>query len=557
MPYAYFILIESKNSTKEFMFLNAIVFIKAIGYPFTNGEQLIEIGILAVSITGIIFLGVKLFLINQQGLWKAATPSLMLVNFGLFNSWQISSVRNGLVSWYSPTLITFWLGFIGLTYCLYNQDSTIVKIDRFKKQWIFLTLAILTFLYAISGLTTIEDKGSWLYAITPVSASCLRQYQSSPTYCEHYPFSMFGRGDFERMQSIAEPLHRHRLTVFSHRQTRTLQGDFVLNTVQIERFQDSQPVYWSSNRGKNPLPFSDYRHLNAIIPTGNIITWKITIPPTTQSAILKTAIAPGQNNKSHALDATLSLKDERGQTIPLFSQSLANFRWIPIQIPLSEYAGQTIILQFSIQSDLPEQVGVFRYPQIKLLLDRSKTAKTPFIAPVIAPSNTDLNPQFISTHANDFQFPIPQTRLGKLSNLNLFPENESIVTHISEEQPGSWEYDLKVPLPLINYSHFYFCIAASETIQPRMSSISYRLSGQLDFPHKQVIHVPLMPDEAEHCYSYDLKLLERDRVEKLTALRFEPINLHNNESTSPDRNTQNWIKIKQFRLVKEHLQSSP
>jgi len=120
---------------------------------------------------------------------------------------------------------------------------------------------------SVSALVALSnrDYGSklvFLQTRTPASASCLRNYNLAPSYCEQYVFN-WGVGHPGFLAQLARPLQRNDLSVFSSNEEWNLQGDWALDTVWV-KFPGRPRATWAEDSPNRPLPFYDFRHLETV-----------------------------------------------------------------------------------------------------------------------------------------------------------------------------------------------------------------------------------------------------------------------------------------------------
>ncbi|MGK7927816.1 MAG: hypothetical protein AB4290_21695, partial [Spirulina sp.] len=288
--YIFHLMVRGVGNRQILTLFNFPLFIKAIGLPFWLGKQiLIGIGFYGTGSIGFIFLLIVSLLVwlrRSPKFIKPATPALMVLSFALLSLWQITTFRDDLAPWYVTPFMNFWLGILGLAYVLYLNPNArrgskikilnIFATARSAKIYSSVIFFSLTYFYLMSGITY-TDKAFYLSSRIPAAAACLQSYKTAPTYCEEHLFQA-GYGDFTSIQKLAEPLEKHQLSVFSPHQTRTLQGDFILDTVRLQDSPDRDLIYWSSDWGKTVKSWRDYQHLNLIIPSFAEVQWTVEIP---------------------------------------------------------------------------------------------------------------------------------------------------------------------------------------------------------------------------------------------------------------------------------------
>jgi hypothetical protein len=566
-PYIFHLLVRGGGNSKILTLLNFPLLIKAIGLPFGLGKQiLIGIGFYGTGAIGFIFLLVIFLLIwfrRSQKFIKPAIPALMILSFALLSLWQITSFRDDLAPWYVTPFMNFWLGILGLAYVLYlNPKSQETKTHKILKVFataksakiyssiVFFSLA---YFYVMSGITY-QDKAFYLSSRIPAASACLQNYRTAPTYCEEHLFQA-GYGDFTAIQKLADPLEKHQLSAFSPQQTRTLQGDFILDTVRLKDAPDRKLIYWSADRGKNIDSWRDYRHLNLIIPDSSAVEWTVTIPSNAREAEFHTAIA-SQNSRSHPVTFTLNLESENDSEADRIVKTLPRDRrsWYPLSIPLTPYIGQTISLHLQVESsgNRSETLGIYRYPFIDLTLnpniDIDKKSK-------IIPTNTDLSPRFPAKTPRDFQFDLRDRNLWKIEGLKI-PTTELAPTQkwIVDAFPPSLEYNAPLNLCWADYAYFSVNMAVSPAIYPQTLKVDYRSSDRETFHKDDYFKIPLIADGQIHGYTYKMRLLSLEKETRLAGIKIHPFVVHGILKTG-EQQEENWVKITDLRFL--HRKGKP
>jgi len=98
----------------------------------------------------------------------------------------------------------------------------------------------------------------------PDSASCLRNYQTAPTYCEGTLFQ-WGVGNPRYVQTLAEPLEKYGYQYLLLIKL-DITGDYVLDDVKVSSPSFSQVSWWTGLDGEKSS-WQDYRHLDLLLPS--------------------------------------------------------------------------------------------------------------------------------------------------------------------------------------------------------------------------------------------------------------------------------------------------
>ncbi|KGF72878.1 hypothetical protein DO97_03985 [Neosynechococcus sphagnicola sy1] len=544
--YGVYVLLGQTQRVEAPKGLDGSLILRALGYPFAIGseyERSQTVGLvgLALAVTGLGLLG------WQRRRWQQAAPALMLIVYGLVVVLQITVARGNLAPWYVTPFMSFWMGLLGLAYVLggHRADSLTSPMGQWvtagtARLWSLTFLASLTFLYVTSNLTS-GDKMHYIYSRSPVSAACLRHYQTAPTYCEQYVF-IWGVGLVDMLNQRAAILDRHQLSVFAPQQHWTLQGDFVLDSVQVA--EATPEVVWSPDWGQTTLPFSDYRHLNLVLPTPSAITWTISLPENLEAAKFQTAIALGTAPMAspQPLTATIELEGSNPSQSFHISQRLRAepAHWYPVQFSLKQYRGQTITLRLSSQGDRGTPV-VYRHPSIDLTIGPSDAWGLD-AATEIQPTNTERSPQLPQPSNQDFPWDIHNAALWKVSGMTVVPGTGIPSWQVTADTP-SLTFQPPLNICLANYSHFLVQLAADSNFSPRALQLYYQLNGESNFSDSHALQIPLLSDSQMHTYTYDLKLLELHPSDRLTGFRLHPI-------ARATATGNNRVAIADLRLIK-------
>jgi hypothetical protein len=521
------------------------VFIQAVGWPFSENLLLAQsnetIGWIGLGLGAA---GVLLILgFRSRLVLKQSSPAIMLLLYTLLNIFLVTMFRGPLAPWYTGHYILYWIGLTGLAYLLLVTDQSHRLSYGVRSAWSVLVFVAIAVSYFNSNLTYI-DKVFFLHTRSPASAACLRAYQTAPTYCEKSLFPV-NPGRFEMVAGLAKPLQRSHLSVFAPQQRWTLQGDFILNNVNIDETAGAPEIIWTTDLSNSPAQWDDFRHLNLLLHPPNTISWTVTLPESLIEAEFHSAVAISES-ALESVDADgvgfevhIFSNDEMGELA--FSQYLAPSHrgWRSFDLPLKQYAGQTITIQLTTQmGDNPdEDWALYRYPYI----DIKMTPEVSVSQQPITPSNTDLSPAFsIKPAADDFVF----------ENLESW-QSEKLKQIRIDELPSTWRVTGDNPnismefsdICLPDYAYLYIETSVSSDIWPRAMEIYYRLDDQA-VPDEiaSPIIIPLLADGKMHAYSYDLKLLDIQHHNRLTGIRLDPV--------SNGSSGESLVQIKDFRLIR-------
>lgn len=443
-------------------------------------------------------------------------PALILLLYSSLVIYQIALFRNPSAPWYTFVGMSFWVGLTGLAYALLGTtvpfSSGAARAGEVILLWSGGLLGLFVAFYLTSNLAY-TDKVFHVVTRAPASAVCLRHYRQAPTYCEglvsQWPPNRF-------LEKMGVPLERHHLSIFAPRQRWPLQGEFVLDAVQLTETPGLPDIFWSESMTPSPTAWSEYRRLNLALYPPNAISWTVSLPANLEWATFHAAIARASNPNTSTIQLEISLQEH-----PLFSQHLTpdQQQWQPLQIPLNAYAGQTITLRLAAKTEPDSQGdwGLYRYPYIDLMTDpqRAVTASEP-----LAPANTDLSPTFHPRLTNqDFSLMTLPPEMWQVSHNLVLPKIDRLPIVMQATAPEAFLQTLPLPqLCLSDYSHIYFKAAAPLNFRPHYIRVEANYMHGASLRHKQV-EIPLLFDTAPHEYTYDLKLWELEQQARLQSMR--------------------------------------
>jgi hypothetical protein len=562
-PYLDFLLLKPglgpfHENEKIVSFFNYPLIIQSIGWPFAeNFSSSIAnargwVGLI-LCLIGLGFIWLRREKINITYL----APALLLIIYSLLNIWQVSVFRNGLAPWYAAPFMLFWIGLLALAYNLwldwYNAPK---RTSIFRNvtsltipMWCLALIGTLAYFYLTSNLTY-SDKSFLLRTRSPASASCLRNYKTAPTYCERALF-VWELGEYQLISQLAQALERHHLSVFAPHQRWDLQGDFILNNVRIHQVPGFPNIFWSADLLNQPVPWSDYRHLNLFLHSPNSIDWTINLPPNLKQAEFRSAIAisqsaPHDSNADGVIFEVSALSEGKAPTT-LFRQFVEPEQrdWIPFSIPLNQYAGQSVTLHLTseMRGNNLHDWAMFRYPYIEVILN-PMDSKDVIEKEAIRPSNTDLSPLMPRPTVKDFRFDLANSSLWDVNGMK--PIQTGIIsndTWIVGEDPFL-KFNQPLNICLSDYTNLYVRMSASPNIALRYIQVFLQINNNPGY--QDIPEITLLADGQMHEYTYDLKLLGLDQRSRLTGIRLDPVEKGASSG-------QSFIKLTDFRIIRSDL----
>jgi hypothetical protein len=527
-PYLYYTFIDSGSSGGIISLFNFKAALKLLGAALAQNGFKEQEGYLlgAVGVAGICIFIILMYLWLKRfhtTLLNQSTPPILLIFWGILGAWLISFARSDMAPWYASISINFWIGLSGLIFILifdYLDLSNDKSLHRLKSIFFILpvsALIIISAIYLSYNVFSLQYP-FYLPSRAPSSAACLRNYQTAPTYCERLLFQ-WGSRDVNLIQLLAEPLAKRRLSVFAPHQIWTLQGDYVLNDVQIYSPSFSQVSWWTDLDGERSQWY-DYRHLDLLLPSPATISWPIDLTKNINHAELKTAIGINthyaESKNGENVTFKIIIKPESQKEKILYEKNISSdvHGWQDIQIKLNDYIGKKITIQLSTEGGENEMGAwaMYKFPiidirenQQPLLFDENNQYQ---------PQNTDLFKEFPTTSINDLVF----DGLDK----NMW---EGVNIHQSSNDPNTWLpendslFKLRSPISLCmsNYSEIIVQIADPENTTGYI--IVYLTSNN----GLHTINMPILRDGKMHSYSYPLRLLELDPNSSLLDISVKPI----------------------------------
>ena len=541
-PYLYFFIFKPGQATQQPLhltlasFLNFNFIINLLGRPlvklwtFEMISQYMLVGAMGVFLALACFI-IFLVSIRQKQNWRLLFPPTLISTIGLSCVWLASTGRTTLADWYITIAWPFWLGIVGFNFILLllptESDSAINSSKKTgSKLWAIITLMIIGFLYARSNIGN-PVYGFFLYSRTPASASCLRDFQNAPTYCESFLFQWpIQRPEF--IYELGQPLATHQLSVNSQQQQWSLQGDYILERVETVQNANTEPIGWFdglSGKRISRLGTERWRHLDLLLQSPNSLKWTLDLPEYTKSAVLITAVGIHQNINPNAgsdgLTFSISISGEAVQPAAIFEKKILpeDHQWIPVRYDLSSYRGKKITIQFS---SLPGEnntgdLAMFQYPVINFQMARHPQMQS---TSTYTPENTDLWAGFQGPGPDDISWNGKDADIWNITNLTAITDHPG--SYLIGEDP---QFQLKQPVNLCLADFRYFFVEYS--LPPgllRVAQIFYQLDDNQPLSEEHSFSFTTIGDGQRHVYTYPVRLLDLDVPPntRLINIRFDP-----------------------------------
>ncbi|MBX9668201.1 MAG: hypothetical protein K2X93_11305 [Candidatus Obscuribacterales bacterium] len=548
-PYIYFLSIRGSANpelVKTFGIVDGSFVLNALGRPFAKSMgmeygRLPQAELSALILIALMVAAVIPLFRRQVKLDGVRMIGLLLFAYGFISVWSVGVFRTHVAPWYASMSLYCWLGLITLSIA---NLSNLFESNIGKRLWARPQAATISGALAIvcvmalflSTNLTYKDKQFFLNARAPVSAEYVRFFNSSPTFLESSIFSNDGRPD--RITAFASALNRHRLCIFAPQTTMSLQGQFALEQVSIERSAASKRVAWLEDRSlKKSASWRDYHHLNLSIPEGNTVNWRVTVPSDAEEMVFCTSVAAMAEPTGACADgappklvSTVSIFPNSPDTVRVASGDCAGASyvvrcddaWKPVRLNLLPYRGKSVTIRLGSSTRgsayarlckdgdcLPGSV-VYMYPHITEVVSHdsggvrtvrsgtaSNTTSGKIVSEEFCPSNTDVSPLFPHLQGERFDFPNLLSQVWKKVEL-------PIPADASHSMPGRyWDVEPKTGIPIDSYEYLTMNLAPL----PGKTWCSLKMHLQFDDGTIDGFSMPLLPDTRTHSYVYPLRLL--------------------------------------------------
>lgn len=552
LPYLLFRLLFPRGTGGAFISLfNFEFFIHALGWPLAQGFSLNEAFIKGLFALFFLISGAGILIIKKTVKVKKAIPALMLIVFSWVNIWQLCMFRGVLEKWYANLSIPFWIGLLGLAYVFadgfYIRDK---KPFPFKLKigplWSFCVFATLLIFYLTSNISYL-DKSLFLRYRSPVSLTCLQKFESAPTYCGNFLIWFFD--NYEELVSFVQVLKNHHLSVFAPKQKWTMQGEEILEKVKKIEDPKVPSIFWSADKTNQSVSFTNFRELNLFLHSPNAVEWELMLPKDLKDAFFRTAVAISESapldKESDGATFKVSVQSDGENPETLFSYHLSpkHRNWIPVNISLTRFADKKIYIRLFSEpgKNFFNDWIIAKFPHVSLENREKDKADLKLTAKA---KNTDLSEGFPRSTPEDFNFPVSDLSKWVFRNLDQITlnQNKDLVAKVGNDP--QMEFAPEMGECISNFSHFTVRILVSKDITSKLLQVYYKLNGQPEFSEDRSFKIPLLGDGRIHSYSFDLRLMEHEREDRLTGFRLDPVLM--GDPSFKDNN----ITISEFRLVR-------
>jgi hypothetical protein len=543
LPYLYFFFYKPSQFTQPVhlnlqTLFNLDFIVNMLGRPLVNlwtfdlTRQYLVTGAIGIvlAIACCIFFIVGL----RRKKYSLFVPAILVIALGFGGVWMTSIGRTTLASWYITAAWPFWLGIVGFGFILLihpDDDRPVFQSDfdyLIKLGGVFIFL-IFVLLYARSNIGN-EIYGFNLYSRTPASASCLRDYQFAPTYCEPYIFQ-WPMQTPELIFQLGRPLGKNQLSSNGRQQQWSLQGDYIFNRVEVKQEANTDSIGWYEGLNSDRISWSGtkrWHHLDVMLQSPNSIQWTVDFPSFMESAIFRTALGIHINESTNnpgadglTFQITISGNEIESKTILSQYVPANDHSWTPMSYDLSAYRGKKVTIQFS---SLPGENNIgdfamFQYPVIDVTMAKHTDNATDVI---YTPENTDLSPEFPIPGINDEIWKSTDSKSWVFSNLA--PVEDKPGYFLGGVDP-QFQLNKPVNLCLADYTHFYVKFAVPKGT-PRVAQIFIQLNDNQPISEERSFSFTTFADGKIHMYTYPIRLLDLNVAynAQLINVRFDPAN---------------------------------
>lgn len=483
--------------------LRAVV--EAVGYPWcdvwSNHRRALGGG--AVGLT-LLAAGVASLWPHRRSpaLWL---PFACLLGYGAALIGLTVLLRGTNAPWYTTSFAYVWLALVAMAHTV----LTTPREPRWARAVGAAVPLALGLLVATGG--AYERKVFYLHSKGPAAASCLRAWRTAPTTCETILFQ-WAPGNPDYVAKLAEPLERHRWGVFGKSQRWSMQGDAFIGRVETDA-PEATPVQWVPDHGVGARKVTDYRRLDAKVPAGSTVSWRVDLPRSVSRAALRTAVA----FSGDASGATIAAGGAPLRFLPGPSG-----RWEPASIPL--HPG-LLTITFTALGAKGSGYATFRFPVIELE-----------VGPEWAPQPAERRLR----SAEDFVFDLADPRQWRTQAMTAVDSWSNGRWWVSEDP--QLVYAEPLDLRLGDFRWLMITAAASPKAAPRLLQVFYRTAADPRFREGHSFKLPLYLGAAR-TYEFDLNALGLPPDTRLRGLRIDPLD----RAPAGERS---WVQLSDLRLLR-------
>jgi hypothetical protein len=394
-------------------------FVSLIGLPFCSHtadgllKPLVALVLGVFGIFGLLF-GATINW-RQKQVSLACIYALLVAFSGLISAAAVSVFRSSLSAWYCVFTIPLWICIAQLmvTFLVRSKNSENTRWQLFVETFFSIAILSAILILTVSSNRSYLDKDPYQYSHSLSAESSIRNYFRAPTYSELLLFR-FHNSDVRRMWDMGQFVSERKLSCSANRQIWTMQGDFILENVNLMGVDSGRP-FWVKANGKEGEVLSP-EHLSLAMPLKSLSIWKLDLPKTIQEANL-------------VLESTDLLRGLHLAIVDPSSRRLLSHKTIDgvyrKKVSLKPFAGHSVILVVKTGESKHTSVGKILKllcPRIEVeLLPSAESARLSPIRPVntelgFNPRNFELEELIVSSGVKDLssvwnvRFPGKNTR---------------------------------------------------------------------------------------------------------------------------------------------------
>jgi hypothetical protein len=286
---------------------------------------------------------------------------------------------------------------------------------------------------------------------------------------------------------LGAPLEENKLSVYAPNQEWLLQGDYLLDTVNIYSSKSGQNPYWVNKDG-NVASWADYHRLNLVLPSGSSVEWNVRLPDEADRIDLVSSLITDYDTSEVEIQVGLP-----NSKMSRFEFNADNVDRLPIEISIAQYAGQIVRIVISPKGENGTE-ATLDSPKIKISGDQ--TSSSPL---------DGYHPQNV---IKDFEpkgnfYEIWPSRSDKLIFDTLDAERNNFY---KREGNASLRLDFEDGVCVYNETSFYIKILIDPSISSRFGKITMHLKNLEGIEEYIAFYLPYLADGNSHTYLYPLRL---------------------------------------------------
>lgn len=493
-------------------------FLATIGMVFLNNTANsvnVDWKSTALGLAGVIFpLALTYYFTRREKMPAYVYCALAFGIFGILNTLAVAIGRIYISPWYCSFGLFVWSSTVALAWGVLSEGPKVS--DRLARCFALFVLSFCFVGYVNTNLSY-ADKDYFRMFHSPSAASCLRHYKWAPTYAY---YQLFGSkmGSIETFWNFGSALAEHSLSCFAENQVWSMQGDFILPTVQFRNCNKTQSIRWILGTDEKSHPsYSDPEHLTLQIPQNCSASWTLCSSEPLISAVLEFE-ARGTSTMQSKEQLKVYFQGESPnirKVSPTYICPSGDWRKFSIPIDLRFFPEPTIVFENRASANTDTPV-LLRYPRISVHQKNDENHSRDSTS-CFQPSNVDSYPDRFGTVSSVLMLDDNWKQSWCLSNLEN-PDAGPFTSHGSGKD-ASLTYLKPLNIEPSLWSEFFVEFARNRSAAPRIMLCQFFLAdGKL----KNAV-IPILPDEQKHRYSFELKLLQLRPKDAITFLKIIPL----------------------------------